>query len=134
MKNQFITVIVLCVFILGSCKKIESIRRRSRGTLSLVVPANFDWKSTRTIKFLVSLSDQRFGNSVNMIAIYDGDPESGGKLLSKGAATTTTPFATRIALSNHLTSVFLVKTAPDNTSLTTKIGVNIADIEVTLGQ
>lgn len=116
-----------------SCKRIEPRRRHQKGTLALIVPVNFEWQSSRNIKFSISLTDQRFGNSVNRIAIYNGDPETGGKLLSKGSFTLIRPFYTRISLPNHLTSVYLVRTAPDNTSLTSKVQVNIADITLSMG-
>lgn len=134
MINKFLVISFLSFMALASCKRIETLKGKSKGTIGLVVPVNFEWKSSRNIKFIVNVSDRRFGNLIHMITLYDGDPALGGKLLSKGASSTANPFITSIYLSNQFTAVYLVKTAPNNSSITTKVPVGIEDVTVTMGQ
>jgi LruC domain-containing protein len=67
-----------------------------------------------------------------VVSIYDADPALNGKLLSKGSASLKTPFATKVYLPNTVKEVFIVKTAPDNTSSIQKVPISGLKLSVEL--
>lgn len=93
------------------------------------VPEGFTWESSRDVTFDVSVSDARFNDAIHVVAIYGTD----GTLLSKGSATLSTPFKTKVYIPSTITEVFVIKTAPDNSSVSQKVQVNRAEIALSLG-
>lgn len=89
MRNKLSIITPHCVISLSSCKKIESLKKKtplsSEGTLA--IPAGFTWQNSRNINLTVSVTDTRYGSSMHMTSIYDRDPATGGKLILKGSAT-----------------------------------------------
>ncbi|MEJ7694464.1 LruC domain-containing protein, partial [Daejeonella sp.] len=129
-KNRLVLLSVLGLF-LFSCKKTEQDTETSGNINKLVIPAGFTWENSRDVNFEIRVTDTRFQNAVHVVSIYDGDPNAGGKLLSKGSASIIDPFATRIYLTNTVKDVYVEKTAPDGTSTIQKVTVG-SDPKVTL--
>ena len=74
----------------------------------------------------------KFRLDLHVVSIYDADPALNGKLLSKGSASLKTPFATKVYLPNTVKEVFIVKTAPDNTSSIQKVPISGLKLSVEL--
>ncbi len=120
--------------LLSSCKKEASSDEDviTQNIDNLKVPTGFSWESSTDIYFDISVTDTRFGGETHVVSIYDADPAVGGKLLSKGSASTSASFLTKIYVSNTIKEVFVVKTAPDNSSSTQKVPINGLSLSVKL--
>lgn len=126
--------IALGLLLMGSCKKENTTQTTDVESIDqLVVPAGFDWSSSRDVTFSVSVSDSRFGSALHVISIYAGDPASGGSLISKGSASITSPFNTKINLPDILSEVYIVKTAPDGSTVQQKVTINGTSVSVSAG-
>ncbi len=122
----------------ASCKKIEKfkspVKAIERTTNSLKVPVGFTWENSRNVHFAVNVSDTRYGTALHMISIYNGDPKAGGILLTKGSASNSETFISRIYLSKQILAVYIVKTSPDNSTVISKVAVGTADVVTTMGK
>lgn len=136
MRNNLLAAALIGTFALASCQKTESLSRKTNalGTNAITPPTGFTWENSRNIKFTVSITDRQYGSSMFMVTIYDADPAAGGKVLAKGSATMSSSFVSEVYLSKQITSVYIVKTAPDNSSVTTKMVVGNADVTVSIGE
>ncbi len=124
----------ICLISFTSCARIEKFKSTSRPFSSLKVPLGFNWKNSRYINITVNISDTRFGNSLYTLAVYNGDPKAGGKLMVSGAASNSAAYETRINLSNQISFIYIVKTSPDNSTVNSKIAVGTASVNTTMGQ
>jgi len=75
----------------------------------------------KDIYFEVNITDMRFSKAIHVVSIYDADPALNGKLLARGSASISSAFSTKIYLPNTVKEVFIVKTAPDNSSSSQKV-------------
>lgn len=116
-----------------SCKKDAGTSGGGENVEDLVVPAAFDWGTSRDVNFSVSITDARFQNSIHVISIYAGDPAQGGALLSKGSATLISAFNTRVYLPNTLKEIFIEKTAPDGSSVIHPVEVTSTSVSLSIG-
>ncbi len=98
----------------------------------LKVPTGFTWENSTDIYFSINITDTRFGDRIHVISIYDADPSKGGRLISKGSGSVSVPFSTKIYLANTVKEVFVVKTAPDNTSSTQKVIISGERLAISL--
>jgi hypothetical protein len=135
MKTNLITIILLAVITISSCKKSSKNddSLTAKGTGDIAVPKGFTWESSRTIKFKVNVTDARYIGAMYVISIYDGDPSAGAHLLAKGSATVLAAFTTNVYLSKQLSEVYIVKNSPDNTKTTKIIAVGTENIETAIG-
>ena len=137
MKKILLITAALGLFVVTSCKKStnDSATPTVSGTTinDIKVPAGFDWASSRSLNFSVSSTDSRFGSAIQTITVYDADPNNGGKLLSQGSVSLATAFTTKLYVSNITTSLYVVKTAPDKSTLTQIVTAGKADISLTMG-
>ncbi|WP_207535630.1 LruC domain-containing protein [Desertivirga arenae] len=93
------------------------------------VPEGFLWESSRDVTFKVSVTDTRFSDASHIIAVYTPD----GKLLSKGSASIDAAFETKVYVPSNITEVYVIKTAPDNSTVNKKVELNSSDINLSLG-
>jgi LruC domain-containing protein len=142
MKKSLLFIALLGAMVTSSCRKSLYVNPDSNsgtttttgGVNDIKVPAGFNWASTRSTNFAVSVNDTRFANdATHSIAIYDADPYNGGKLLARGSAKANSPFVTKISLSTQLKEVYVQKSSPDNSSLTQVVQLSGGDINLTLG-
>lgn len=134
MKQKLQIFALLCMTCLASCqKRILFKENKARVTNALIVPIGFKWENSRNINFSVSVTDTRFGKARNRILIYDGDPNAGGHLLLNGYATNKAAYSGKIYLSNLVSTVYIVKTAVDNTSVTSIVQVGNSDVNIKTG-
>lgn len=89
-------------------------------------PAGFNWESSRTVPFTVSITDNRFGTAQHSIAVYDGNPFSGGSLLAKGSASTSTAYSASLYIARPITEVYVLKTSPDRSQILQKVTLGAA--------
>lgn len=137
--NQSKLLLLICTcFSVFSCAKSVVVTPLDPATITstkqVIVPQNFNWQNSRIINFTVSVTDTRFQNAVHVIAIYDGDPFNGGQLLSRGSATTALAFKTSINISNIITTVYIVKTSIDNSTVSQKITITTKNITTSIGR
>lgn len=133
MKRILLLVALVGVFIVNGCKKDDApVDPVIDNIDDLVVPANFDWASSRDVSLNVAVSDARFGSNVHVISVYAGNPDNGGTLLSKGSASLIKSFTTRIYLPSVLNELYLVKTAPDGSKISRAIEVISPTISVSM--
>lgn len=119
--------------VLGSSCKKEGIGISAENSSSnLVVPSSFSWQTVKDVNLSVGVTDSRFGNKIHVISIYLADPASGVEPVSKGAATLVKPFNVPLSFPSTVTEVYVVKTAPDGSSVQEKMAVNGAKISVAL--
>ena len=124
MKKSILFTCLLGIFVLQACNKKEKDQPTTVGQMNDInVPDGFFWESSRDVAFSVSVQDSRFGSATHVISIYDGDPFNGGNLLSKGSATNTEPFENNLSVSKNIQELYVMKTAPDNSRMISKMGV-----------
>ncbi|MEA5138118.1 LruC domain-containing protein [Arcicella rigui] len=135
MKTKILSAVLGLGLMISSCTS-ELLTNDSTNTdiTSLTVPTSFDWKTTREINFSVKVSDIRFKDAIHVISIYNDDPATGVAALSKGAASTSSPFTSKISIASKVKTVYIVKTAPDGTKVTQKVTLDTnPQISVSIG-
>lgn len=135
MKNNFFTLALLSAFALASCQKISPLPIKSlkTGLSAIVVPVGFTWENSKTITLTTAVVDNRFGNALSIISVYDADPALGGHLLAKGSASPKNAFISKFYLSKTYTSVFIVKIAPDNSFVSKQVAITGNNIGSSMG-
>lgn len=137
MKRKLLIVPVLAATVAFSCKKDATPvvpPKVVKATADIVVPAGFTWQSSRNVNFTVNITDAAFPALVHTISIYDGDPGDSGNLLSKGSATVSAAYQSKIYLSNQIADVYVTAAFPDGSKITQKVPVGKGDVSVTIKQ
>ena len=132
MKNGLILATMLGIFALSSCQKEPSSGAKIKDINDLVIPVGFTWENSTDIYFDISVKDTRFADSLHVIAIFDADPGLGGRFLSKGSASISSHFTTKIYLNNTIKEVYIERTAPDNTSTVERVPITGIKISLTM--
>ena len=134
MKRFLLLAVSVLTLTAVSCKK-DSVTSEggSKSTDEIIVPSSFDWGTSRDVNFSISVTDARFANKIHVVSIYAGNPEAGAELLSKGSATLTSSFNTRIYLPTALSEVYIVKTAPDGSKVTSKAVITSTEVSLAVG-
>ena len=128
MKKSLLILPVLIAIICNSCKKEEANDLNDSGKIS--APVNFNWRTTRDVQFSVEVSDTRYGDALQVISIYNGDPSANGQLITEGSASVLSKFKTRIDLATSEDEVYVVKSAPDGTKITQKVPVSSGNVNL----
>ncbi|WP_256012778.1 LruC domain-containing protein [Desertivirga xinjiangensis] len=116
-----------CCLMFYSCKKDQTISADT-SLSEIKVPDGFTWESSRDISFKVTIADNRFQEDIHVIAIYSAD----GGLITKGAASLTKPFESKAYVPGTVNEVYVVRTAPDNSSTSQKVRLNSDRVTLTL--
>lgn len=134
MKRFLLLAVSVLTLTAVSCKKDSITSDGDAGSIDEInVPSSFDWGTSRDVSFNISVTDSRFDNKIHVVSIYAGDPEAGGELLSKGSATLTSSFNTRIYLPATISEVYIVKTAPDGSKVTSKTTITSSEVSLAVG-
>ncbi|RKR81628.1 hypothetical protein BDD43_1778 [Mucilaginibacter gracilis] len=136
MKKILVTIAMLSALAMVSCKKgTEGATPAASvtSTSEIKAPTGFTWESSRNISFTINITDTRFPATASLVSIYDADPNNGGNLLAKGAATTTSPFNSKLYISNQILAVYIVKTSPDNTNIIQKVQIGTTNVTASIG-
>ena len=129
MKKTLLFSYLLALFLI-SCHK-QDIKSADEKTLR--PPSGFSWEMSSNIAINIGINDNRFGDALHSISIYDAPPESGGRLITTGSATNNLPFITTIYLADALQTLFVTKTAPDSSIIGENLTINAKKIKATLG-
>jgi len=116
----------------SSCKKDGIAIDAENPSSDLVVPGSFAWQTVKDVNLSIGVTDKRFSNKIHVISVYLADPSTGLEPISKGAATLVSPFNVRLAIPTSVTEVFVVKTAPDGSTVTDKMPLNASSISFAL--
>lgn len=145
MNKQLLSLICCFAILTSSCKKDNvAIDPAADSALSdLVVPSNFTWHTARDVNFSVGITDNRFQNRAFVIGIYLSDPGvpigkvDGNEIfpspVAKGSASLVSPYNTKISIPATVNEVFIIKTAPDGSSMTQNVKLNSQMISISLG-
>ena len=145
MKRKLLYLSFALAILATSCKKDNSgIEPVTDSALSdLVVPQSFSWQTSRDVNFSIGISDTRFQNRLYTIAIYMTDPgvpigKIDGKdvlpsAVRKGSASLVSPYNTKLSIPAMVTSVYVVKTAADGSSIVQKVSVTSQMVSLSLG-
>jgi len=135
MKKILFSIAILSALAITSCKTNKDVAPlTNKSTSAIKVPAGFTWQNSRNLNFTVNLTDTKFQYDVARIAIYDANPSTGGNLLAKGSATVKVAFTSKIYISNQIKSVYIVKTAPDNSKTTLIQEIGTANVVASIGK
>ena len=135
MKTKLLPYVLILGLISSACTS-ELLTNETNKTdiTALNVPNGFDWKTTRDVTLNIKVSDIRFKSSTHVVSVYTSDPITGAVPLSKGAASTSNPFVTKISIATKVKTLFIVKTAPDGTKITQKVALdNNSSVNLSLG-
>lgn len=131
MKKELLIIVLFASFIAVSCNKPTSDALNPAVTTNgIKTPTGFKWENSRTINFTITVTDARFQGMAYLISIYD----SNGSLLSKGSATTSTNYKSKVYISNQSALVYIIKTSPDNSKVMQKVAIGTADVAISIGQ
>jgi len=133
MKKLLNLIMLSALLGMASCEKKNTAVEGTLSSMSdLKVPVGFTWENSKDIFFDISITDNRFGDAVHVVSIFDADPGLNGKLLSKGSASLKLPFSTKVYIPNTIKNVFVVKTAPNNTTSTLTVPISGSKLIVQL--
>jgi LruC domain-containing protein len=137
MKKTLLITALFGLFAVVSCKKdakTPAVTTPSGPSLnSVTVPTGFLWQNSRYVTVTVSSTDSRFAGAIHKVSIYNGDPNNGGQLISQGSATLTNAFSSKLFLSAQITQLYVVKTAPDLSTITQTVPVGNSDVSLSIG-
>jgi LruC domain-containing protein len=135
MKRKLLTLICGIAILTASCKKDNTtIEAPTESALTdLVVPTTFNWQTSRDVNFSIGISDTRFQNRLYVIGVFLADPATGATAISKGAASLVSPFNAKISVPANVDGVFILKTAPDGSSITQYVALTSQTVSLSLG-
>ncbi|MCF8372437.1 MAG: LruC domain-containing protein [Bacteroidales bacterium] len=96
---------------------------------SLVIPPNFDFKSTHEVDVQILVLDQ----ITSMIEIYDGDPDQGGNLLKKGLTGSDFSYKTNLVLPATVNEIYAVRHSFDGSVRSESIPVSSSNLSYNFG-
>jgi len=133
MKKGLLIIILLSIFA-TACKTTKQTlpTTTTMVTTDIVPPLGFTWENSRNVYFTVKATDNQFVGVNYLISVYDADPANGGKLLIKGSASAITAFTCTLYLSNLVTQVYIVKTAPDASTTTQTVKLTSTVVNTTI--
>jgi LruC domain-containing protein len=135
MKKLLLITAVAGIFAVVSCKKSsqDSGNTATTSINDLTIPTGFNWQSSRNLNISAAITDTRFGNAIHTISVYNGDPNAGGTLLTMGSASTLSAFSAKVYIPTSLSQIYVVKTSPDKSSITSKVTLGAGDVSVSFG-
>ena len=123
---KFIKLIVLLLALpFLSCKKtitpsIEEpkvdLTQNVKSINEMLVPDGFKYEASRVVDMKVMVDNNNFGNQLQRIEIYDGNPYSTGQLIASGSARFSKPFESKLSVKGALDVLYVVKVNPDRSS------------------
>lgn len=108
-----------------SCKKIitpsieESkvdLTQNVKSINEMLVPYGFKYESSRVLDMKAMVDNNNFGNQLQRIAIFGGNPYSTGQLIASGSARFSMPFESKLLVKGALDVLYVVKVNPDRSS------------------
>lgn len=137
MKNRLFITAITCVTLMVSCNKQDEIipdQKPVKSTSDVIAPTGFTWESSRNVNFTINVSNGQSPNLIHVISLYDGDPATGGSLISKGSATTKFGFKCKVYLPNQISQVFVTGAFPNGSIINKKLIISNTDLKLTISQ
>lgn len=123
MNKKVLSLIFSLAVITASCKKDNTPSDIAKTDETNSIPASFGWQTMKDVNLRIEISDVRFDNQMHVVGVYLADPSFGAQPSSKGTATLTNPFNTRLSIPTSISEVFLVVTSPDGVSSTKTVAL-----------
>lgn len=114
------------------CKEPQVLKLQTVSSIRSKTSEKQAGSDSRFVNFQVKVTDARYGNKMFVISIYDKDPSQGGVLLSEGSATLELPFLTKIYLYEKIQSVYILRTAFDNSTVSSIVSLDSVNVNVSL--
>lgn len=121
MNKKVLSLIFSLAVIAASCKKDNNPADVAKLGDNLTVPASFTWQTMKDVNLKIEVNDARFANKMHVVGVYLADPSFGTQASSKGTATVSNPFNTRLSIPTSISELYFVVTAPDGVSSTKKM-------------
>ena len=117
------------VFVLSLCFTIACHKDNGDSTAvktmeQLKVPSNFNWETSHDISLSVAVNLPSMVGTLSRIRVYDGDPNSSGKILITGSAGYNYPFVTGLRIPTALKQLYLELSVADGSSQLTAVAIN----------
>ncbi|MCG9880180.1 MAG: LruC domain-containing protein [Bacteroidia bacterium] len=116
----------IVIFLFLSCKKSltppskevvgPDLTQNVKNINEMVVPDGFIYSGFHSVDIKVLVDNNVFGNQLQRIEVYDGNPYSTGSLIASGSAKFSEPFEARVNIKNALDVLYIVKVNPDKSS------------------
>ena len=135
MKKLILSLTVLSLFAVSCKKDLGQVNEESSPVFDgklvsaekmtdIKVPAGFKWETSKDIKLKLTTTDIRFDKVLHKIEVYTANPAEGGVLLSEGSIGINTAFEVSVNIPTFVSSLYLVKIAPDKSKYEEKININ----------
>jgi LruC domain-containing protein len=108
----------------ASCKKENTVTIDTDKLSGFTAPSGFDFATIRNVSLSIGITDTRFGNNPFVVGIYLTAPNPGDLPIAKGRASLTSPFLVPVQVPSVVTSLYVVKTAIDGSSVIQKVNLN----------
>lgn len=132
MNRKILSFLIGLAVLASSCKKDGIATDAENPSSDLIVPGSFAWQTVKDVHLSIGVTDKRFSNKIHVISVYLADPSTGLEPVSKGAATLVSPFNVKLAMPTSITEIYVVKTAPDGSTVTDKMPLNASSISFAL--
>ena len=78
----------------------------------LVVPENFDWKTTKDIDVTISVGGTKDYQAKSKVTVFNADPSQGGQMMLSGNVAPGSSFNAKMRIPASMTQVYLKKESP----------------------
>ncbi len=124
---------ILVLLSAASCKK-ELTQQENNNTVKsmddLVVPANFDFSTSKTLAVKVTSSDL-LGQPAAKVEIFNGNPNDGGMVVQEGITDKSQVFETQITIPSYQEQVYIRRTTSAGQITTATIEISGTNLEYT---
>jgi hypothetical protein len=96
----------------------------------MVVPAGFNYPNNGLVNIQVEVINGSLGSHLKRVDLYDGNPFSNGNLLASGSATFSSSFRAVISIPKSVDQIYVIRTNPDNSSITEIVPITSSNIMV----
>ena len=131
MKRHFLIFALLLLVAFSSCLKEEANSNEPtvEDFTNLVIPDDFDFKSTREVTLTLTVIDQM----PSVFEIYNGNPDTGADLLKKGSNGEDYRYESLLTLPAELDEIYVVRYAYDGRVQVEAIPVSSSDLSFNFG-
>ncbi|MBC7382694.1 MAG: LruC domain-containing protein [Bacteroidia bacterium] len=141
MKTNFLILLFVFSIFLIACKKntpvsapVNKVNLDSNVSSinAMIVPKGFNYKTAESIAVNIATTSTTYGNQMHGIKIFDGNPLSNGSLIASGSCSLSKAYAANIMVPTSVDQLYIVRTAPDNSSVTSIVSalspiINLTD-------
>jgi len=107
MKNSFKILVFIAIVFSLSCNKTIDDSVQPISIDDIIVADDFSWDAYNDIKLIVNVENEKRYEILSRISVYNGNPASGGQLMTVGSSSPDNPFESTIRLPQTLTEIYL---------------------------